>query len=298
MIKDIQLDHIAIAVESWQDGWPTLLGELYAKWRSGGMQPGFQPSQYAFENEMKIELIAPYLIEQNDFLKRFIDKSGTGPHHMTFKVKDINSALDEAESLGFTIVSKNTENDWWKEAFLHPKETCGIVIQLAQAAGTWFVPPPEDILTVEGNSKSELKYICYAVKDHATATKVFMELLGGTLLLQGKLSFGDLGYSLLSWPGPGRILLIYPSFDTHSSESNMILDKFLGPRLGRVNYLYLEIDNSSGQTGTPVSLYNDSDLFVDEILISEMNELSPAKHLTVLSETNGFNVRSVINYVG
>ncbi len=112
MIKDIQLDHIAIAVESWQDGWPTLLGELYAKWRSGGMQPGFQPSQYAFENEMKIELIAPYLIEQNDFLKRFIDKSGTGPHHMTFKVKDINSALDEAESLGFTIVSKNTENDW------------------------------------------------------------------------------------------------------------------------------------------------------------------------------------------
>ncbi len=294
MIKDIQLDHIAVAVDSWEDGWPVLVDKLHAKWRSGGMQPGFKPSQYAFENELKIELIAPYLTDQNDFLKRFVEKSGTGPHHMTFKVKDISDAIQSAKNAGFTIVSQNTANDWWKEAFLHPKETCGIVIQLAQAAGTWFVPPPDNLPNSTSPVKSSFRFISYVVKDFSAAKRLFVDLLGGQILHQGKTGIENLDYLYIGWPGPGRIMIVYSN-----QKNDQELGMFLSGRLGRVNYLYFEFE----QTGDCNSNFEDCDreglnstnLYITDGLLSEILELAPVNSLKIINPVHNFNVRSVIN---
>jgi methylmalonyl-CoA/ethylmalonyl-CoA epimerase len=292
MIADITLDHIAVAVDSWESGWPTLLGNLNGKWRSGGMQPGFAPSQYAFENDMKIELIAPYMTDHNDFLKRFIEKSGTGPHHMTFKVKDITAAIKEIEAKDFRIVSKNIDNDWWKELFLYPKETCGIVIQLAQASGTWFVPPPENIPRINTSAKSELKYICYVVKDISVAKKTFIDLLGGQIVTEGSFPENNLKYLYIKWPGPGRILLLFSD-----DMDDQFINSSLNNKLGKVEYLYFEITQSGNISGVEFDEAKFKDLLFSHKIQTDIEDILSPSNLRLIKQSSSFNVNCVINYL-
>jgi hypothetical protein len=63
-------------------------------------------------------------------------------------VPSLRETCDRAEALGYTIVGYNDASPYWKEAFLHPKDALGIVVQLAQAAGKeptrgkWRTAPP------------------------------------------------------------------------------------------------------------------------------------------------------------
>ncbi len=104
MIADIDLDHVAVAAEDQAEAWPRYAGELAGEWVGGGGTPGFWSAQVRYANGMKVEVLEPYLVEQNDFLRRFLDRNGPGPHHLTFKVKDIAAAIDELEAAGVTIV--------------------------------------------------------------------------------------------------------------------------------------------------------------------------------------------------
>ena len=52
---------------------------------------------------------------------------------MTFKVTSLREVCDRAEAHAYTIVGYDDSNDHWKEAFLHPKEALGIVVQFAES---------------------------------------------------------------------------------------------------------------------------------------------------------------------
>lgn len=136
---DVDLDHVAVAVEQQAVAWPRYGGDLPSTWIGGGGTPGFRSAQVEFANGMKVEVLEPYLVEHNDFLRRFLDRNGAGPHHLTFKVKDIVGAIARAEEAGYRPVGVNLADDFWKEAFLHPKDAPGVVVQLAQQAdgGDW-----------------------------------------------------------------------------------------------------------------------------------------------------------------
>ena len=98
VIPDIDLDHVAVAVERQADALAALRRRPpVARWIGGGGTAGFWSAQVQYANGMKVEVLEPYLVEQNDFLRRFLDRNGPGPHHLTFKVKDIRGALRLAE---------------------------------------------------------------------------------------------------------------------------------------------------------------------------------------------------------
>src|SRR6266498_780258 len=103
--KDIVFDHVAIATERWSDAWPRLAGDLGGRWASGGYALGYAPMQLRYANGMKIELLEPHDVERNDFLRRFLDRHGPGPHHFTFKVPDISVMLDTLDANGFPPVN-------------------------------------------------------------------------------------------------------------------------------------------------------------------------------------------------
>ena len=113
MIPDIDLDHVALAFEDRRPGQLRYAGELGGTWIGGGADPGFWSEQVAFANGMKVELLEPLNVEENDFLRRFLDRNGAGPHHLTFKVKDIRAALELTESAGYRPVSVNLDNEHW-----------------------------------------------------------------------------------------------------------------------------------------------------------------------------------------
>jgi methylmalonyl-CoA/ethylmalonyl-CoA epimerase len=145
-VSGIQLDHIAIATHRLTDA-PALLAGVLGGIPFFGMDAGvFRFGQWEFEGDGRIEILEPR--GADGFLHRFLATRGPGIHHVTFKVPSLRDVCDRAESLGYGIVGENVANPYWKEAFLHPKDALGIVIQLAQAAGKgptrgkWRTAPP------------------------------------------------------------------------------------------------------------------------------------------------------------
>lgn len=145
-MSGIQLDHIAIATHRLTDA-PALLVGVLGGIPFFGMDAGvFRFGQWEFEGDGRIEVLEPR--GEGGFLHRFLATRGPGIHHVTFKVPSLRETCDRAESLGYGIVGYHDANPYWKEAFLHPKDALGIVVQLAQAAGKgptrgkWRTAPP------------------------------------------------------------------------------------------------------------------------------------------------------------
>lgn len=71
---------------------------------------------------------------------KFIRRNGgPGVHHITFEVDDLEAAIAELTQRGGRIAYQHTyapgvtfEGCVWREAFIHPKEACGVLIHLAE----------------------------------------------------------------------------------------------------------------------------------------------------------------------
>lgn len=204
MISDIALDHVAVAAERWEDLLPCYAAELGGRWVSGGEAVGFAAGQVRFANGMKVEMLRPHAVEQNDFLRRFLDRNGPGPHHLTYKVSDIVAALATTEEADYRPVNVDLTAAEWKEAFIHPKDAPGIVVQLAQAEGDWTSEPPEGFPAPRHGATASLDRVVHAVRSLDEGLRLFAGLLAGT-----EVAAGD-GWVELAWPGPGRVRLVRP----------------------------------------------------------------------------------------
>jgi|SRR5687768_4627797 len=227
MISGIDLDHVAVAVEDRTVLWPRYAYELGGMWVSGGEATGFAAAQVRFANGMKLEVLEPWAVEQNDFLRRFLDRNGPGPHHLTFKVKDIVAALADAEAAGYHPVAVDLTFDEWKEAFLHPKDAPGIVVQLAQSAQEWSSEPPPGFPQPQHGTATLLRVV-HAVADLDSALELFTGLLAGTERDTGENADGR--WVELGWPGPGRLRLLQPASGTEVAA-------WMDDRAGRVHHL-------------------------------------------------------------
>jgi len=70
-------------------------------------------------------------------IAKFLEKKGEGIHHIAFDVEDIVSEIARLKSEGFIVLNetpkKGADNKW--VAFLHPKSTNGVLIELCQEIG-------------------------------------------------------------------------------------------------------------------------------------------------------------------
>jgi methylmalonyl-CoA/ethylmalonyl-CoA epimerase len=229
-LEDIDLDHVAVAVERWADAWPRFVTGAGGRWMSGGRGPGFAPCQLGYTNGMRVEVLEPYLVERNDFLRRFLDRSGPGPHHMTFKVKDLAAALATADGAGYRPINVDLSDPLWKEAFLHPKESSGVVVQLAQPGveGYWETPAPDGFPS-PGPNKASLVRIVHVVADLDEGLRLFAGLLGG--VETGRGADEAVRWVDLAWPGPGRVRLTTPVSPGGG------VSEWLDGRAGRVHHI-------------------------------------------------------------
>ena len=235
---DIDLDHVALASEHAMDNFDRYRGDLGAHYVEGSYSPGFWWGQVRFANGMKLEMLEPAHVDQNDFLRRFLDRSGPGAHHVTFKVADIRAALSAADDAGYQPVSVNLDNEIWQEAFLHPKQSHGIVVQLTQ--GPEEQDQRVDMLPPARRAEpATIERIVHFVADLEAAAGLFRDVLGGELLEDGKTELGrhlDLG-----WKGPGRIRLVAPAPGAAQA--------WLGTRPGRVHHLELSCSEPGSVPG-------------------------------------------------
>jgi len=126
-----RLDHIAIALPSIAQAPGIVAGLL------GGIPDKTRPSTvfrwatWLFEGGGCLEVLEP--TGPDGFLHRFLAGHGPGVHHVTFKVPDLDKACRAARELGHDVVGRDDSDPSWKEAFLHPRQAQGIVVQMVEA---------------------------------------------------------------------------------------------------------------------------------------------------------------------
>ncbi len=130
--NEIVFDHIALAAPEIACAPEFLVGQLGGLSGFGGPSPEYSWWHWDFDGGGRVEVLEPRG-KPGGFIHRFLDSRGPGIHHATFKVPDLKKACSRAEGLGYTIVGFNDSEPSWKEAFLHPKQAMGVVVQLVEA---------------------------------------------------------------------------------------------------------------------------------------------------------------------
>lgn len=67
-------------------------------------------------------------------IAKFIEKRGEGIHHLSFEVEDIRAELKRLEEAGFLLIDREPKvgADGYWVAFLHPKSTNGVLVEISQ----------------------------------------------------------------------------------------------------------------------------------------------------------------------
>jgi methylmalonyl-CoA/ethylmalonyl-CoA epimerase len=126
----IRLDHIAIALPRIADAPPVLVAVLGGVPERIRPAAGFRWATWTYAGGGRLEVLEP--LGADGFLRRFLDARGPGIHHVTFKVPGLAEVCRRAERHGYQVVGRDESDPAWKEAFLHPRQAQGIVVQLAE----------------------------------------------------------------------------------------------------------------------------------------------------------------------
>lgn len=207
-VSDIRFDHIAIAVPRMAEAPAFLVGTLGGAPSFGAAAGPYRFGQWRFAGGGRIEILEPS--GPDGFLHRFLTSHGPGIHHVTFMVPSLRSACDRAEAHGYGIVGYDDSDLHWKEAFLHPKQALGIVVQLAQAAHG--AEPPRSVLPAgpaDPPSPVTIAGLHMRARSRERAHRQWVEVL------QGQSSESAAGLVTYQWPdSPLRITVeIDPALD-------------------------------------------------------------------------------------
>ena len=128
-----KIEHIGIAVKNLKnsnDLFSKLFGETHYKIEEV-LSEGVNTSFFKIGNN-KIELLEATNPESP--IAKFIDKKGEGIHHIAFDVDDIESEIKRLIKEGFKVLNETPKKgaDNKLIAFLHPKSTNGVLIELCQ----------------------------------------------------------------------------------------------------------------------------------------------------------------------
>ena len=129
MIKKI--DHIGVVVNDIEEAlkvYQQALGLTLAKIQERPDQAvtiAFLPT-----GESEIELVQP--VTSDSGVAKFLQKRGEGIHHICLEVDDIEKALADLREKGLQLIDEmpRTGPGGERFAFIHPKSTHGVLIEL------------------------------------------------------------------------------------------------------------------------------------------------------------------------
>lgn len=128
-----KIEHIGIAVKDIKksnDLFSRLFGKAHYKIEEVASE-GVNTSFFQV-GENKIELLEA--TNPDSPIAKFIEKRGEGIHHIAFDVDDIEAEILRLQGEGFTVLNKTPKKgaDNKLVAFLHPKSTNGVLVELCQ----------------------------------------------------------------------------------------------------------------------------------------------------------------------
>lgn len=128
-----KIEHIGIAVKSLE-GSNELFSKLFGKphYKIEKVESEGVNTSFFQVGPNKIELLEATKAESP--IAKFIEKNGEGIHHIAFDVDDIKAEIERLKKEGFTVLNEEPKKgaDNKLVAFLHPKSSNGVLIELCQ----------------------------------------------------------------------------------------------------------------------------------------------------------------------
>ncbi|WP_054029412.1 methylmalonyl-CoA epimerase [Desulfatitalea tepidiphila] len=135
-MKILKIDHLGIAVNSIDQArtfWSDVLGLPF----EGDETVAEQKVTTAFfpVGESEVELLES--TAPDGPVAKYIEKRGQGIQHVAFRVADVEAALAELKAKGVRLIDEKPRigAGGAKIAFLHPKDTHGVLVELCQRDG-------------------------------------------------------------------------------------------------------------------------------------------------------------------
>ena len=127
-----RIAHIGVAVEDLADALAFYRDVLGLVPRAPESADGATSVSLPFGGP-EVELLAP--ATPDGPIARFLAKRGPGIHHVCYEVADLDAALRRCREAGYRLVDETprTGAHGRRIAFIHPKSTAGILIELTQA---------------------------------------------------------------------------------------------------------------------------------------------------------------------
>jgi len=130
-----KIEHLGIAVRNLEES-----NKLFAKilgvesYKTELVESEGVKTSFFKTGPNKIELLEA--TKKDSAIAKFIEKKGEGIHHIAIAVDDIYSEMARLKSEGFTPLNSEPKKgaDGKLVAFLHPKETNGVLIELCMDA--------------------------------------------------------------------------------------------------------------------------------------------------------------------
>ena len=128
-----QIEHIGIAVKNLEESikfYESVLGlQCYS---IEEVKDQKVKTAFFMIGRTKIELLES--TEPNGPVGKFIEKNGEGLHHIAYAVNDLQKALDEIGNKDIKLIDKHPRKgaEGLDIAFLHPKSTFGVLIELCE----------------------------------------------------------------------------------------------------------------------------------------------------------------------
>ena len=129
-LDDLELDHVAIAVRSFDEVLP-LLERMGGVAATAPERVESQGVEVCFVG--RVEVIRP--LAGDNGVARFIERRGAGLHHIAYRVADVGKLMGElaAEGYRFTTEGPMEGAGGHRIAFMHPKSTGGVLVELVEA---------------------------------------------------------------------------------------------------------------------------------------------------------------------
>ena len=128
-----KIEHIGIAVKDLEMSnkvFESLFGKAHYKTET--VESEHVITSFFKSGPNKIELLQA--TDSNSPIAKFIEKRGEGIHHIAFAVDDIEKEIIRLKKRGFNLINETPKKgaDNKLVAFLHPKSTNGVLIELCQ----------------------------------------------------------------------------------------------------------------------------------------------------------------------
>lgn len=129
MMNGLSVDHVAIAVPDLRAAI-TMYQALTGSGSSPVEELPDQGVRVAFVGS--VELLEP--LGEGSTVARFLERNGPGLHHIAYRTHDCAAELARLVSEGFEAIDRTPRTGAFghRVAFLHPKSTGGVLVELVE----------------------------------------------------------------------------------------------------------------------------------------------------------------------